>query len=167
MRRKESVYLLDLDANNLYGWAMSQPLPTDTFTWVLEEDLVKLQDTILNLEEDSPTGFILEVDLEVPEDMHDYFNEYVPAPEHFKVTSDMLSNANKECLQKLKLKHTTGEKLIPNLHNKEKYVLHYRALQCYTQLGLRLTKIHSAIEFNQKCLVEGLHRLQYKTEETG
>ena len=147
--KEESVYLLDLDANNLYGWAMSQPLPTDTFTWVLEEDLVKLQDTILNLEEDSPTGFILEVDLEVPEDMHDYFNEYVPAPEHFKVTSNMLSNANKECLQKLKLKHTTGEKLIPNLHNKEKYVLHYRALQCYTQLGLRLTKIHSAIEFNQ------------------
>ena len=80
---------------------------------MLEEDLVKLEETILNLEEDSPTGFILEVDLEVPEDMHDYFNEYVQAPEHFKVTSNMLSNANKECLKKLELETHHGRKAYP------------------------------------------------------
>ena len=66
-----------------------------------------------------------------------------------QVTEDMLSPFNEECLTKLNMKHTKGTKLIPNLHNKQKYVIHYRALQCYTALGLKLTKIHRAIQFHQ------------------
>ena len=77
------------------------------------------------------------------------FNQYVPAPEHVEVNISMLSPANKECLRKLDMKHTKGLKLIPNLHIKKKYVLHYRALQCYLELGLKLTQIHRAIHFNQ------------------
>ena len=148
-REAESVYLLDLDANNLYGWAMSQSLPTDDFRWVLDEEIEELQANIMKLDQDSERGYILEVDLEIPEDKHDFFNQYVPAAEHVEVNISMLSPANKECLRKLDMKHTKGKKLIPNLHNKKKYVLHYRALQCYLELGLKLTKIHRAIHFNQ------------------
>ena len=89
--KEKSVYLLDLDANNLYGWAMSQPLPTDTFTWVSKEDLDELSIKVMELEKNAPSGYILEVDLEIPKDKHDYFNHYVPAPEHMEITKDMLS----------------------------------------------------------------------------
>ena len=147
--KEKSVYLLDLDANNLYGWAMSQPLPTDTFTWVSEEDLDELSDKIMELEKNAQCGYILEVDLEIPEDKHDYFNHYVPAPEHMEVTEDMLSPFNSNCMNSIKMKHTKTSKLIPNLQNKEKYVIHYRALQCYLALGLKLTKIHRAVQFQQ------------------
>ena len=146
---EKSLYLLDLDANNLYGWAMSQPLPTDTFTWVSEEDLHQLYSKVMELDKNAPNGYILEVDLEIPEDKHDYFNQYVPAPQHMQVAEDMLSPFNEECLAKLNMKHTKGTKLIPNLHNKQKYVIHYRALQCYIALGLKMTKIHRAIQFHQ------------------
>ena len=146
---KPPVYLLDLDANNLYGWAMSQPLPTHGFKWSSEEKIEELSTTIMDVAENDPTGYILEVDLEIPEDKHDYFNHYVPAPEHITVTEDMLSPYNKLCLEKLGMKHAPSSKLIPNLHNKEKYVVHYRTLQTYLQLGLKLTKIHRVVEFQQ------------------
>ena len=48
-------------------------------------------------------GYILEVDLEIPLDKHDYFNQYVPAPEHLEVTEDMLSPLNKFCMEKLEV----------------------------------------------------------------
>ena len=147
---EESVYMLDLDANNLYGWAMSQPLPTHSFLWVTEEDkLEELHKKILQLKPDADEGYILEVDLEIPLDLHDHFNEYAPAPEHMSVKKDMLSPFSTYCLEKLNMNHTTGHKLIPNLYNKEKYIIHYRTLQCYMMLGLKLTKIHRAIQFGQ------------------
>ena len=148
-REAESVYLLDLDANNLYGWAKSQSLPTDDLRWVLDEEIEELQANIMKLDQDSERGYILEVDLEIPEDKHDFFNQYVPAPEHVEINISMLSPANKECLRKLDMKHTKGKKLIPNLHNKKKYVLHYRALQCYLELGLKLKNwLKNYIDFN-------------------
>ena len=64
-REAESVYLLDLDANNLYGWAMSQSLPTDDFRWVLDEEIEELQANIMKLDQDSERGYILEVLLKI------------------------------------------------------------------------------------------------------
>ena len=148
---QESVYMLDLDANNLYGWAMSQPLPTHSFLWVTEEErLEDLYRNILQLKSDAEEGYIMEVDLEIPLHLHDYFNEYVPAPEHMSVRKEMLSPFSHYCLQKMNMKHTSGDKLIPNLFNKERYVIHYRTLQCYIKLGLKLTKVHRAIQFGQR-----------------
>ena len=61
---KPSSHILYLDANNLYGWAMSQPLHTGAFRW--EEDCEQLAKTIADHPADDPEGFILEVDLEYP-----------------------------------------------------------------------------------------------------
>ena len=147
---KPSVYMLDLDANNLYGWAMSQPLPIGNFRWIsTSEEIQPLQEKIMEVSTTSSLGYILEVDLEIPSELHDYFNDYVPAPEHLVVEESMLSDFSVKCLDKLQMKHTNGKKLIPNLYNKKRYVVHYRTLQCYLNLGLKLIKIHRAIVFEQ------------------
>ena len=139
-----SKYIMYLDANNLYGWAMSQYLPTGGFKWLTEKevDLSKYND-------ESEKGLILEVDLEYPEELHDLHNDYPLAPEKIKVTEDMLSPYCREIAEKFKVKVGLVEKLVPTLSNKERYVLHYRNLQLYMSLGLKLTKIHRALEFDQ------------------
>ena len=139
-----SKYIMYLDANNLYGWAMSQYLPTGGFKWLTEEevDLSKYND-------ESEKGLILEVDLEYPEELHDLHNDYPLAAEKIKVTEDMLSPYCREIAGKFKVKVGLVDKLIPTLGNKERYVLHYHNLQLYISLGLKLTKIHRALEFNQ------------------
>ena len=139
-----SKYIIYLDANNLYGWAMSQYLPTGEFKWLTEEevDLSKYND-------ESEKGLILEVDLEYPEELHDLHNDYPLAAEKIKVTEDMLSPYCREIAEKFGVKVGLVEKLVPTLLNKERYVLHYRNLQLYMSLGLKLIKIHRALEFNQ------------------
>ena len=139
-----SKYIVYLDANNLYGWAMIQYLPTGGFEWLTEEevDLSKYND-------ESEKGLILEVDLEYPKELHDLHNDYPLAAEKIKVTEDMLSPYSREIAEKFKVKVGLVGKLMPTLSNKERYVLHYRNLQLYMSLGLKLTKIHRALEFDQ------------------
>ena len=139
-----SKYIMYLDANNLYGWAMIQYLPTGGFEWLTEKevDLSKYND-------ESEKGLILEVDLEYPQELHDLHNDYPLAAEKIKVTEDMLSPYCREIAEKFKVKVGLVKKLVPTLSNKERYVLHYRNLQLYMSLGLKLTKIHRALEFNQ------------------
>ena len=110
-------YLMDLDANNLYGWAMSKPLPTCGFKWMGTTDNWK------NI------PCILEVDLQYPVDLHDLHNDYPLAPERLEINK--------------------VEKLIPNLNHKRKYVVHHEALKLYESLGLKITKIHRGISFEE------------------
>ena len=87
----ESSYLMYLDANNLYRWAISQPLPYGEFEWI-DPDEVKL----FNYHEESEKGVILEVDLEYPEELHDLHNDYPCAPEKMCVPDHMLSDYCRE-----------------------------------------------------------------------
>ena len=116
-------YLIYLDANNLYGWAMSQPLPMGWFTWMTDEEL--------NIPiEEFPSCFV-KVDLEYPEDLHDYFTEFVPAPDN------IIPEGSKV------------KKLAPNLLPKTNYVCHIRNLQLYKKLGVKITCVHQALKFNE------------------
>jgi len=83
--QNESSYLMYLDANNLYGWAMSQPLPYRDFKWI-DPERINLND----YDENSEKGIILEVDLEYPEELHSLHNDYPCAPEKIVVTDVML-----------------------------------------------------------------------------
>ena len=142
-----SKYIMYLDANNLYGWAMSQYLPTGGFKWLTEKQINNLN--LAKYQEDSNKGLILEVDLEYPEELHDAHNDYPIAAEKIKVAGNMLSDYSQKIAKKYKMSTGLVHKLIPTLSNKEKYVLHYRNLQLYIDLGLKLTKIHRVLEFNQ------------------
>ena len=115
-----SKYLQYLDANNLYGAAMSMKLPTHGFKWMNDKELPVWR----------KIPCILEVDLEYPKELHDLHNDYPLAPERVK------------CKNKV-------EKLIPTLGDKKKYVVHYKNLSQYLDLGLRLTHIHRGIKFEE------------------
>jgi len=140
---KPTKYISYLDANNLYGWAMSQYLPTGGHKWLKPDnvDLSKYKD-------DSKKGIILEVDLEYPKEFHDKHNDYPLAPEALNITDDMLSPYAND-IKNLYNIHSGGVKLAPNLMNKMKYVVHYRNLQLYTDLGMKITKVHRVLEFDQ------------------
>ena len=72
----ESLYLEYLDANNLYGWAMSQKLPVDGFEWVEENDLSKFNASFIkNYDENSDNGYILEADVEYPKNLQKLHND--------------------------------------------------------------------------------------------
>ena len=142
-----SKYIMYLDANNLYGWAMSQYLPTGNFKWLSQNQIEKTN--LGKYTENSKKGLILEVDLEYPQELHDLHNDYPLGPEKAKVAKDMLSDYCKKIADKFNISSGLVHKLIPTLNDKEKYILHYRNLQLYLSLGLKLKKIHRVLEFNQ------------------
>ena len=136
-----------LDANNLYGWAMSQKLPEKEFDWLTEQQLQNFD--VTQIPDDAETGYILEVDLEYPAEIHDLHSDLPVAPEQRKVVEDELSPYSAELKTKLQLKGRPQPKLVPNLYNKTKYVIHYVNLKQYMRLGVRLLRIHRGIEFHQ------------------
>ena len=142
-----SKYIMYLDANNLYGYAMSQYLPFGGFKWMSKKQIDKID--LAKYNEDSKKGLILEVDLEYPKELHDLHNDYPLGAEKVKVSDNMLSDYCKKIASKFNISTGLVYKLIPTLNNKEKYVLHYRNLQLYIDLGLKVTKIHRVLEFDQ------------------
>ncbi|CAP36217.2 Protein CBG18874 [Caenorhabditis briggsae] len=121
---EESKYLLYLDANNLYGWAMSQKLPYDEFEFV-EDFTLEMIDDLVSKEK----GCILEVDLDYPEELHDKHNDLPFCPENKRVGST--------------------NKLINDFSPKRNYVIHYKALLQVLDHGLILKKIHRVITFKE------------------
>ena len=128
-------YLQYLDANNLYGWAMSQPLPTREFKWVDIENLKggarELKRTIDMMVRNSNrgVGYVLEVDMKYPRELHDHHNDLPFMCEKIRVSG--------------------VEKLVPNLHDKQKDVIHVKALKQALDHGLLLERIHRVIQFKQ------------------
>ena len=142
-----SKYIMYLDANNLYGWAMSQYLPNSGFKWLTEKQINNIN--LAKYNENSGKGSILKVDLEYPKELHDLHNDYPLAAERVRVNKDMLSEYCKNIQKKFNISTGLVHKLIPTLCDKEKYVLHYRNLQLYLDLGLKVKKVHRVLEFNQ------------------
>jgi len=141
---KPTSFITYLDANNLYGMAMSEPLPVGNFRFLSDQEI---SDFDLNsIPPDSDTGYIIECDLTYPQHLHNLHNDYPLAPEHLTVSPDMLSNF---CNNIKAPNWKPTQKLVPNLQNKTKYVCHYRNLQFYIKHGLILTKIHRIISFYQ------------------
>ena len=122
--KSESSYLQYLDANNLYGWAMSQPLPAGGFKWVDVNP-----NEISELATRTDKGYLLEVDVSYPKELHNQHNDLPFMCEKMEING--------------------VEKLVPNLRDKKNYIIHIQALNQVLEHGLRLDRIHRAIEFDQ------------------
>ena len=140
--KKPSKYITYLDANNLYGWEMSHYLPYGEFKWLNQKEIDKFD--VNSIKENSSNGYILEADPEYPDELHIFHNDYLLALEKLEISDDMLS---KYCSDIAIV--GGGKKLIPNLGNKSKYIVHYQNLQLYLALGMKLTKIHKILKFKQ------------------
>ena len=127
-KNKESSYLQYLDANNLYGWAMSQKLPVDDFKGV--DDLsIFTEDFIKNYDEESDIGYLFVVDVEYPKNLHKLHSDLPFLPERMKIS---------KCT-----------KLVCNLNDKKNYPVHVLALKQALNHGFKLTKVQRVIEFRQ------------------
>lgn len=122
-----SNYLIYLDANNLYGWAMEKYLPYDNFVWLQHDDLTETFN-VNNISDDSITGYILEVDLEYPQHLHKWHSDFPFCLEH----------------------RTNTNKLVATLYNKENYIIHYINLKQALKAGIIFKKIHKVLQFSQR-----------------
>ena len=127
--KSESSYLQCPDANNLHGWAMSQPLATGGFKWVDVNP-----NEISELATQTDKGYLLEVDVSYPKELHNPHNDLPFMCERMEING--------------------VEKLLPNLRDKKNYVIHIQALNQALQHGLRLDGIHRVIEFDQSPLLK-------------
>ena len=132
-KSKESSYIQYLDANNLYGWAMSQKLPINDFKW-LEDTSEKNEEFIKNYDENNDKGYILEVDVKYAKKLHDIHSDLPFLPKRMKID---------KC-----------KKLVCGLLNKNKYVIHIKSLKQALNHGLKLKNVHRIIEFNQEAWLE-------------
>ena len=125
-KKIESSYIQHLDANNLYVWAMFQKSPVSK-----QEDLSQFnEDFIKNYDENSNIGYFLEVDIDYPKELFNLHKDLPFLPESKKVNK--------------------VEKLICDIEDKKKYVIHIRALKQALNHGLKLKKVHRIIQFKQK-----------------
>ena len=125
---EESSYIQYLDANNLYGWAMSKKLQVNGFKWtdnnIINEEFIK------NYNENDKKGYIFEVDIKYPKKLHDLHSDLPFLLERMEIN---------KC-----------KKLVCNLYNKKKYLVHIHSLKQALNHGLKFKKIHRIIEFNQE-----------------
>ena len=109
---------------------------------------------VMSINEKSEIGYFLEVELKYPEELHKLHNDYLLVPEKLAVSSDMLSKYCKKIADEYDIKVGDVTKLIPNLRNKTKYVLHYRNLQLHLSLVVKLIKIYRVLKFKQSDLMK-------------
>ena len=122
--KQMSSYLMYVDANNLYGWAISKKLPIDSFKW--NDNLeIFTSEFIKNYNEDSDAGYLLEVDIEYPKKWHEKHRDLPFLP-------------------------IKKDKLPTTLEDKERYVVHIQTLKQALLHGLKLKKVHRVISFRQK-----------------
>ena len=130
---EESSYIQYLDANNLYGWAMSKKLPINGFKWIDNNEMagsVINEEFMKNYDENDNKGYTFGVDVKYPNKLHELHSDLPFLPERMEIN---------KC-----------KKLVCNLYNKKKYVAHINALKQALNHGLKLKKIHRVIEFNQE-----------------
>ena len=126
---EKSKLILYLHANNLHGWAMSYYLPYSGFKSLSEKEINRF--CLNSISENSSLGYLLEVDIEYPGELDDLHNDYPLPPEKLETSQDMLTKYCSNIVKKYGIKIGGVNKLVPNLRNKKRHVVHYRNLQLY------------------------------------
>jgi len=149
---RPSNYISYLDANNLYGLAMSMKLPIGELKWIKKLLNEKM---IMDWNENDDFAYILDVDLEYPKEIQDEQSDYPLAPENMKVEEKLLSKHQRELHRHYyngkEAKDEKQPKLVLNQMDKTNYVVHIKALQFYLKKGMKLKKVHRGVKFQQRC----------------
>lgn len=148
--KQENSFIVYLDVNNLYGYALSDFLPHKNFQWVSKTVYDKI--SWRELKNDSEIGYFIECDLDYPSYLHESHNDFPLAPEKLKPDKNELSKYQVRMIEFLKTfghRYSPTEKLLCTLKAKNNYVLHYRNLKFYLNHGLILKKIHRVLQFDQ------------------
>ncbi|XP_039278588.1 uncharacterized protein LOC120350181 [Nilaparvata lugens] len=126
----ESVFIAFVDCNNLYGLAMSKPLPFGDFQWIN----LSMND-LLESKEGDEYGYILEVDVSYPSSLHVDHCDLPFLPEQISIGIDQ-------------------KKLCAHVNSRKQYIVHYIALKQAVEHGLIVEKIHRALRFKQSCWLQ-------------
>ena len=124
---------------------MSQYLSCGEFKWVKNIDNFDQY----SISRNDRYGYILEVNLKYPDEIHNLHNNYQLVPEKIEITYDMLSEYCKKIAYKYNIKIGGVTKLVPNLCKKTNYVVHYMNLKLYLSLGIKMIKIHKILKYKQ------------------
>ena len=144
----ENTEIMYWDMNKLYWTVMSfNYLPYGGFKVLSEKEINDFD--LDSIPKNSLIGYILEVDFEYCKELHDLNNDYPLCPEKIDISHDMLSKYCKDIADWYDIKVGGVKKLIPDLGDKIKYVVHYKNLKYYLSLGMKLVKIHRILKFKQ------------------
>ena len=153
VKSDETKKILYMDAANLYGHSMSQPLPYDEIEmWHGHLDLYmnKLEE-ILNTADDSDIGFFVEVVLRYPDNIIEKTKNFPFCPGNKIIDKDKYNENMKEIKPK---NYVKSEKLICDWTDKKKYLVQYRMLKFYVRHGMVVDKINEIISFKQSTWLE-------------
>ena len=169
----ENTKLLYIDANNLYGWAMSQYLPTGDFEKMRsfakfgcdnDELLIdEIKEGILNTPDDNEYGYFIDCDLEYPVEIEEKTKNFPLCPYQTEPDPNLFSKYMNSVNQP---NYKPTEKHICDLTNKQKYMIHYRIFKFYTKMGMKVTKLHSLWRVKQSLWLEKYiyHNTQKRTK---
>ena len=148
----ENKQILYIDANNLYGWAMSQYLPTGDFKKIklcCEYDSVlmnEIKEDIFNTPDDNEFGYFIECNLEYPAEIKEKTKNFPFCPYQTKADPNLFSGYMNNINQP---NYKPTSKLMCDVTNKSKYMIHYRMFKFYLNQGMKVTKIHTIYKFKQ------------------
>ena len=132
-------------------------MPYKNYEWMSKKEAQSFNPYTVDL--DGDIGYILEVDLKYPKKLHSLHNDYPLGPERFKIKYNNLSRySKKEYFRIHGHKNYKSSKLTATLFNKYHYIIHIKNLKLYTDLGLKILKIHRILKFNQKAFLKDFIR---------
>ena len=140
--KEESKHIRYLDANNLYGYAMSKFFPTSAFKWIDPKEFELNKYT-----SNSSKGYVIKVDLGYPKQLRELHIYYALAPDKIEIKTEMLSEYQLKIADHYNIPIGNIKILVSNFL--DLYVIHYESLKLYLRLGLKIKKIHHVLEFNQ------------------
>jgi hypothetical protein len=171
---KETSYLVPVDANNLYGDAMSFKLLYREFEWCTEEELRYLEEHLLEIPDDNGFGYTLKVSLDYPKELHDKHNDYPFFPIHKDTKNENLSSYQNKLRTGARDRSeaqitnvSVARKLVTSLEDKERLICDYRTLKQAVQHGLKLNGIECVIKYEQSAWLKSYIDLNTKLRPEG
>lgn len=152
--KKAQEKIFYIDANNLYGLAQTSKLPVGNLKFISSLKYNHIDWKTIDTEQN--IGYILEVDLDYPSNLHDNHSDFPLAPEFLEINYNNLSPYSKKTLKECsigKVKYKDS-KLLNTFHPRLNYVLHFKNLKLYLNLGMQLKKVHRVLSFTQKAFIK-------------